>query len=467
MTDRRKIDLIKKDLGKDRFNELIEDIPKDIENNPQKLLTYMLNDYYALEMLVDNEKLLTPMLHTEFLVFIMNELDIQGAKWKGAKGFFELLVPDEEWEEHKKSWFSWLNPKIKDSSIRKTKIKSSIQDRLNFSPTLWYQPEDTQIKVFTKKIEEFLAKDNVQKKNPLDLSSLIKTQAPITYQQKEILKELQQLSQEDVKRLIVLHNKLFIDKRENQAFLLEALLILYKKSYFEIVHYHILPFLFPKQKSKFEIIKIEADVLTNLTEPNYDKIINLLQSVNCSKAKDTADIQTMIISNLKRSTINHLKTQQKDLGKLLLTFSKHYYNIYKATRPYGYYPAINLAYMVTLFNAIFPNHKKANSYDLDKIYKQVKNGSIKIDKRSKDTDNIYYATITDLEFRLLFGHRGIVADMNIMLDQLNPNVRMIEQTLGQMRWFLEVLEKFSRRDIFLDEFVWVMELLEGYCDAKR
>jgi hypothetical protein len=103
---------------------------------------------------------------------------------------------------------------------------------------------------------------------------------------------------------------------------------------------------------------------------------------------------------------------------------------------------------------------------LDKIYKQVKNGSIKIDKRSKDTDNIYYATITDLEFRLLFGHRGIVADMNIMLDQLNPNVRMIEQTLGQMRWFLEVLEKFSRRDVFLDEFVRVVELLEGYRDAK-
>lgn len=174
----------------------------------------------------------------------------------------------------------------------------------------------------------------------------------------------------------------------------------------------------------------------------------------------------MIISNLKRSSINCINLKEEDLEKLLLSFSQHYYNIYENTRPYDYYPAINLAYMSILFNVIFSTHHKVNSYNLKKIYRQVKEDSIYIDKKSKERNSQYYAIMTELEFHLLFEQKGVVADIYIMLDTLQPSSRLVEQTLEQIRWFLEVLNKFSKKDIFLDEFVKVVEILEGYEGAK-
>ena len=171
----------------------------------------------------------------------------------------------------------------------------------------------------------------------------------------------------------------------------------------------------------------------------------------------------MIISNIKRKSINSQIENRDELKRLLWTIIEYYDKVYQ--KPYNYYPAINLVYTVKLFVTIFPNHKEANSYDLAKIYKSVKT-SIKTDNK-KGGDSKYYATMSDLEFRLLLGGRGVVADLYILLYELNPPTLLVEQTVGQMRWFLEVGGKFGKMDRFLvDEFLKVVEILEGYEGAK-
>ena len=52
-------------------------------------------------------------------------------------------------------------------------------------------------------------------------------------------------------------------------------------------------------------------------------------------------------------------------------------------------------------------------------------------------------------------------------EQGNPPTLLVEQTVGQMRWFLEVGRKFGQMDKYLvDEFLRVVEILEGYEDGK-
>ena len=474
MTDKGKIVVIKryfekKDSAINYFTEIEKGVPSKIRNNPSLFLEYLLENHiteYELEMLVDNAKIIYPMLNSELLVFIRDELYRQGLKVSGyQEGLFNLLVPNEVWEVHKKSWFGWFNPKTKAMNFRKTEIKQSIENTLNLNSSIWNEVEERQREIVTQKVKEFLANKETKPKNSneVDLSSIIPTEPKISKKQQEVLEKLDTQSKSYVEKIVNQNIAFFSKKIENQDFLLQLLPILYKKSHFKILNEKLFPSLYRHHLDKMDVRIKEANTLTNLENPDYDNIVSILKSTEYSTVEESIDINTMIISNIKRKSINSQIENRDELKRLLWTIIEYYDKVYQ--KPYNYYPAINLVYTVKLFVAIFPNHQEANSYDLAKIYKSVK-ASIKADNK-KGGDSKYYATMSDLEFRLLLGGRGVVADLYILLEELNPPTLLVEQTVNQMRWFLEVGGKFGQMDKYLvDEFLKVVEILEGYEGAK-
>lgn len=475
MTDKGKIVVIKRYFGEkdsttNYFTKIEKNVSTKIKNNSSIFLEYLLENFiseHELDMLVDNAKIEFPMLNSELLVFIRDELYRQGLIGSGyQEGLFNLLVPNEVWEVHKKSWFGWFNPKAKAMNFRKTEIKQGIEDTLNLDSSIWAEVEEKQREIVSKKVKEFLAKEEIESKNnnEVDLSSLIPTEPKINQEQQELLEKLNTQSKSSVEKIVSQNMEFFSKKIENQDFLLQLLPILYQKSHFKILNEKLFPSLYRHHLDKMGIKIKEANTLTNLENPDYDDIISILISAEYSTVEESIDINTMIISNIKRKTINsHIKNHD-ELKTLLWTIIEYYDKVYQ--KPYNYYPAINLVYTVKLFVMIFPNYQEANCYDLDKIYKSVKL-SIKEDNK-KGGDSKYYATMSDFEFRLLLGGRGVIADLYILLEELNPPTLLVKQTIGQMRWFLEVGGKFGQIDKgFVDKFLKVMEILEGFLIVQK
>lgn len=228
------------------------------------------------------------MTNTEFIHEIIQELEKNQVKCS-ERELFELIVfsvSNEVWKKkYKSKWSSWrwrrrtennfnYEGVMTESLTKSPEVLQGISKTLDFNMTLWDAGTLKQKETIRKSVIQLL-----NKANPIDLSLLIKKELPITQQQKELLEEIKYLTEEDIAKLIFKHHQLFTEKSDNQAFLLQSIVKLYQKSYFEILHQTFLPSLFPRHKSKFEIIKIEADVLTHLKEPNYDKIIDLLNTV--------------------------------------------------------------------------------------------------------------------------------------------------------------------------------------------
>lgn len=117
--------------------------------------------------------------------------------------------------------------------------------------------------------------------------------------------------------------------------------------------------------------------------------------------------------------------------------------------------------MVKLFDIIFQNDRSAKEYDLNKIYKEIL-PSISNDKK-EEGDNHYYATITELEFHLILNVSGIDRKIETLLGNEKPEIFLVERTLKQMKWFIDVVEKFSTDKIpLLKGFQEVIKLLEDY-----
>jgi len=201
MTDKGKVVVIKryfenKDSTINYFTEIEQRVSTKIRNNASLFLEYLLENEiseFELNRLVNKAKIEFPMLNSELLVFIRDELYRRGLKGSGyQEGLFNLLVPNEVWEEHKKSWFGWFNPKTKAMNFRKTEIKQGIEDTLNFGSSIWSEVEVKQREIVSKKVKEFLSKKEIKGKNnnKVDLSPLILIEPKINQEQQQLLEKL-------------------------------------------------------------------------------------------------------------------------------------------------------------------------------------------------------------------------------------------------------------------------------------
>ncbi len=467
MNESRKLKLIERDLGEKAYNEIVQQMSLEIQKNRTKRLLYLTDSISSskLERLVQKERLVSSMLHTELINYIISELREQGAVWSSKKDLFRLLAPKLEFSKYRSSWFDWLNPKKDDRNITKNEIKLAIEETLGLSSLIWSEPEYKQEQIVHKKVKEFINKKDTSSSSSskkIDISSLLLSEAPISKLQKEIISKIQNATEQDIKKILKEESKEFSFDAKNQNFLLEVLPILYNKGCYESLYIGVFPHLFPKYRERTDIKIKEANTLANLKNPNYRRVVELLNSIPRNSEDEEIDITTAIISNIRRDKLSNIKKIKQDEVEFFLLFIiEHYEKVYRHKKPYHYYPAINLAYMVRLLQIISPNSSEIEKYNLEEIYSSVKS-SIKRERKIKG-DLSYYATISELEFLLLLDYPNVKSKIEYILERLQPKVFLVERTLKQMRWFVNIAKEFSSKEIeSLVKFKRVIELFEDY-----
>ncbi|CAA6815232.1 MAG: Unknown protein [uncultured Sulfurovum sp.] len=395
------------------------------------------------------------MTNTQLIQHIRYELKEQGFVWKREKELFEMLIPNEEWNKYKTSWSNWKKTDKYRYLTKSPNILRAIEKTLKFDSSIWSESDNVQKEIINKAIKEFLDED----KPHIDISILIPDEPLLTKKQANILKIIEEVAKIDIEEIVTQNSELFVLNRTNQKFLLELIPLLYSRGCYSLLHEKAFPSLLVHHQDKIEIKIKRANTLANLSNPDYIGAMQILNTIDNDTYR--TDIQTTIISNFRRNSFNNITLSQDDLKKVLRSIIEYYYGVYLNQKLYHYYPAINLAYMVKLFDIIFQNNKNVEDYDLEKIYKEVL-PSISNDKK-EEGDNHYYAIITELEFHLILNVSGIDRKIETLLDNEKPEIFLVERTLKQMKWFIDVVEKFSTNKIaLLKGFQEVIKLLEDY-----
>jgi hypothetical protein len=395
------------------------------------------------------------MTNTQLIQYIRDELREQGFVWKREKELFEMLIPNEEWNNYKTSWSNWKKTDKYRYLTKSPNILRAIEKTLNFDSSIWSESDNVQKEIIKKAIQEFLTEDEPY----IDISILIPDEPLMTNKQESILKKIEEVSKIDIEEIVTQNSELFVLDRTNQKFLLELTPLLYSRGCYSLLHETVFPALLVHHQDKIEIKIKRANTLANLSNPDYIGAMQILNTIDNDTYR--TDIQTTIISNFRRNSFNNITLSQDDLKRVLKSIIKYYSGVYQNQKLYHYYPAINLAYMVKLFDIIFQNDRSVKEYDLNKIYKEVV-PSISNDKK-EEGDNHYYATITELEFHLILNVSDIDRKIETLLDNEKPEIFLVERTLKQMKWFIAVVEKFSTGKIpLLKGFQEVIKLLEDY-----
>ena len=150
------------------------------------------------------------------------------------------------------------------------------------------------------------------------------------------------------------------------------------------------------------------------------------------------------------------KISNEEIKKSLEILIKHYKNIYERGNEPHYYPAINLAYMLKIYEFLFS--KKMFKYDINKLYKECKNS---IDKDRKNKKLSYYAWISEIEFKMLMGKR-IKEEMYLMLEELHPSQFLIDRSLRQVNFFKKLINHCQKEVKNLPEFTDIIKILGEY-----
>ena len=395
------------------------------------------------------------MTNTQLIQYIRTELKEQGFIWKREKELFEILIPNEEWNNYKTSWSNWKKTDKYRYLTKSPNILMAIEKTLNFDSSIWSESDSVQQESIQKAIQEFLDEDEPH----IDISTLIPDEPLVTKKQENILKKIEEVAKINIEEIVTQNSELFVLDIKNQKFLLELIPLLYSRGCYSLLHEKAFPSLLIHHQDKIEIKIKRANTLANLSSPDYIGAMQILNTINNDTYR--TDIQTTIISNFRRNSFNNITLSQDDLKRVLKSSIEYYHRVYRNQKPYHYYPAINLAYMVRLFEIIFQNDKNIKEYDLEKIYKEV-SLSISSDKK-EEGDNHYYASITELEFHLILNASGIDRKIETLLGNEKPEVFLVERTLKQMKWFIDIVEKFSVNKLpLLKGFRDVIKLLEDY-----
>ena len=397
------------------------------------------------------------MTNTELLHFIRQELTAQEISWKSEKELFEMLVPDEDWNQYKTNWSNWKQRKDQTFRVdylqRAPNILIAIQTKLSFDASIWDAGDLTQ-QVAVQRGVQLAFKI---KRNPIDFGALLPTHI-LQKEQKELLEIWEYCSVTMIEVQMTQYKEWFERTLVNQPFLLELLNLLYLKGAYQLLVDSIFPKLLSTKRSQPEVKIVEANVLNALPQPKYLQAVELLNSIEGKDSIEVIDLKTSVVSSLRRYHICHGNLEKKEFTVGVSTIMETYYQLYNYDEVYHYYPALNFLYALVLAEAL-----NLETIDIDKqeFYKSVQ-PSIKNHKAKKEDDNYYYASMSDFELRLLLGE-DVQREMGSFLEVYEPSVSLLYRTKRQM---LEYIDLIKRYDINLPDIVCTLKkistLFEDY-----
>jgi len=255
----------------------------------------------------------------------------------------------------------------------------------------------------------------------------------------------------DIPRTFISTIKPYFDSHTpSHSFIDELFLFLFETGYYDIIYQFLLPRIHHRADLPFLLAK--AHLLGSLK--HFEEAALCLQDLQkfVSVSDDIADIRTSAVSNLLRqkladdlyyiSTLNTPNlppsyTTSPSAVKLKSIFDvtlNQYKDIFDSC--YHYYPGINYAYMVSLYEAIFNTPEKAKS----RIGKIALDSKPSIEEAPKDD---YWAHITKFEFQAL-KKKFHSKKFDIMLTTTKPTKDQLLRSLRQVNFYIDTLEAFGK-----------------------
>jgi len=445
-----------------KFNNSLE-----MENDASEIISLLKEEFTISEQEMDNylDEIRTtrPMPKTELLMFLTEELAKQGLEWGTREELFKILCPTQSWVKFEDSWHQWITQYTED--IRNKIILTAIQNSLGFENIFWKLPEIKQKEMIPHIVVKFIeSREKKEEKSESEFVLLKPIEKDITQEQKQMIEKIKEHIQDKkiVEKELYKNIKWFSKKAENQYFLLEVLPILYENSFYAFLNKHLFPAMLYNHRDNFYIKMKEVNTLINIDDSSYEEIYSLLDSITPKSEIQKIDILTMKVSTFRKFKFKGANMAKDELFDILTESIKYYNHIYQNTKPYNYYPAINLAYMLKLYGEIIPDSQRFKEYDIEKIYQSVKESIAQDKKGSKDAK--FYATMSDFEFCLLLQKKDFTSKIEEGLERLQPSKFLIERPLFQMIWFVNLLEEFSKQpnDKLIESYYKAIDIFERH-----
>jgi hypothetical protein len=405
---------------------------------------------------------LNRLTHIELLKLIINEIDENGKKYKNNKELFFIIFKNENFERYRSNWSYWLG---KQKGKLNKEVRNLIQNNIGFSSDIWDSTTSVQAKTIKEAVREFL---NPTATIELNISDLLLNNAPATPPQKTVIEEIKYLGKDETVSLLK-NNANFLEKTlENQTFLIELIEPLYNKGLYDFLAKHIFTSILRHNLDVTTIKIIHAHTLGILTKPDYLEATSILNSIISNNlTSDIIDIQTALISNLRRLKLEKDDLTVEELSDILTLLRGEYTNLVEYNTNRHYYPAINLMYILKLTLLITENKHYVMQSDLANLYEDAKK-SIKKESFLESKESRYYAQISDIEFQLLLEKNHIRKNLEFILEDIMPLHTWVERTLRQLNFFINIVKKFSNEESsnIIKNTHETIQILEDYMDYK-
>jgi len=400
------------------------------------------------------------MKHSDIVNLILSELEKNGLSLHSHREIHNTLLPDEEFSSYRSNWSNWI--KGKPQRINNAHAKRVIQETIGFEGYIWDADNQTQINSIRQAVRNFM--------HPIprvDLSALLPKNTPLTDTQTQILLKIRKSNNEESIKDLLEKSSFLKALPENQIFLLKLLSLLFEKGMYDYLIETIYPALLPHNAEHNNVKIFKAHTYGSMKNPEYLKAVFLLQTIDTDSTEQVLEVQTGLLSNLRRYTLEKESLTKEELLEALTAFRQHYTAIFENIEKHHYYPGTNLMYMLKLFMLISPNKPYIDANDLEQIYKDTK-ASIDKGSHSKSDETRYYAMISNIEFRLLLGKNHLSEHLTSWLDNHQPSATYVKRTLRMMRFFVRTVEQFGVGDVsdVVGRFREVMGILEGYVEHK-
>ena len=397
------------------------------------------------------------MTNTGLLHFIREELMAQEISWKSERELFEMLVPHEDWKKYKTNWSNWKrneDGRFRVDYLRRTpNILLAIQTRLSFDSSVWEANNATQREAVRRGVTLAFK----TKRDPIDIGAFIPKYS-LDEKQKVLLEHWKNASIFQIEEELEQYKSYFQRTLVNQPFLLELLNLLYLKGAYQLLVDKVFPKLLSTKRSHTKVKLLEANVLSSLPSPKYLQTVELLNSIEGKDSVEMIDLKTAAVSNLRRHHMTHGNLDKEEFRVGVSTIMQTYYDLYTYDEVYHYYPALHFLYALVLSEAL-----KLESLSVDKqqFYKSLQ-ASIEKDKKSKERDSYYYATMSYFELRLLLG-KDVVRELGAFLELYEPSLTLLHRTKRQMLEYVELIERYEIELPRIDSlFKRVIGLFEDY-----
>ncbi len=367
-------------------------------------------------------------------------------------------------KNYKTSFNNWK--KGKTERINSQIIKKRLEQNFDFPSALWDKGEMFIKGAIRDGVAKFVKQHTCEIIDIFDeLRKEFNMKTTITDDEIKKVEAIRQMHQTEVMEFIAKQYPLA--KNSSQEFILRIIPILYGKGHYELLLHDIIPALDIHLQNIKQIIKIKAHILGSSVIGEYLKAFDLLSTITSNNDTEIIDMQTEAISNMRRHQLSYTELSKEQKKEIIKKIISHYKKIFEHNKTYHYYPAINLVYMMIISSLLDDNEQEQHlNIAINSIHEKTK-PSIKIDKKSNNSKNRYYANITELEFMLLKNTGSPIAELERFLDMNKENLPIVElgRTQRQIGFFVAtIISLYGNNTPMIERMQRAIEVIDDFTE---